>query len=182
MSQIIAKDALIDSLADGRLSLRIREKEPENINVAYQIAASLEAYSQTANKGEGDFRNKQGRERGIETEQSTLEAILNAQRKIQEKLDQQEKQLKKLEDNAKIAAEPEVNKQRAYTTEVTCFGCNKPGHVRSRCPETRGRGNVNKRPGGPNVNPSESGKPPEQPTTPAKVARVDKASFMILKI
>src|SRR5260221_10086861 len=32
MSQIIAKDAFIDSLVDGRLSLRIREREPHDIN------------------------------------------------------------------------------------------------------------------------------------------------------
>src|SRR5260221_13435655 len=159
MSQIIAKDAFIDSLADGRLSLRIREREPHDINVAYQIAVRLEAYSQTANKGDGDFKNKQGRVRGIETEENTLSAILNAQRKIQDKLDQQEKQLKRLEDNAKISAEPEVGKPKAYTTELTCYGCNKPGHVKSRCPEARGRGYVSKRPGGPNVNPPEGVKP-----------------------
>src|SRR5260221_3598325 len=182
MSQIIAKDALIDSLADGRLSLRIREKEPENINVAYQIAVRLEAYSQTANKGDGDFKNKQGRVRGIETEENTLSAILNAQRKIQEKLDQQEKQLKRLEDNAKIAAEPEVNKQRAYTTELTCYGCNKLGRVKSRCPETRGRGYVSKRPSGQSVNPPEGEKSPEQATRPAKVSRIGKAYFLKLKI
>ena len=46
---VIARDAFIDSLLDGDLTLKIREREPATLDQAVKIAIRLESYIAAAN-------------------------------------------------------------------------------------------------------------------------------------
>jgi len=54
-TEIVARDAFLEAIRDRELSLKIREREPKNIDEAYRIALRLGAYQ---NMAEGDDRRR----------------------------------------------------------------------------------------------------------------------------
>ena len=44
VTEILAKDAFIDALADRELALKVRERDPKDLQHAYRLAANYESY------------------------------------------------------------------------------------------------------------------------------------------
>ena len=63
MSDIVERDACLDSLDNRRLRLRILEKEPSTINEVLKIAMRLETLDKTENvKDDGEDNRQYGRQ------------------------------------------------------------------------------------------------------------------------
>lgn len=76
-TEIVARDAFLDSLDDCSFAMKVREKEPCNLDEALKIALRLEAYS---DRGDGSLNNRPRHARGANTTDSSRNAEL--QRKI----------------------------------------------------------------------------------------------------
>jgi hypothetical protein len=62
-TQILAKDAFLDAMRDRELSLKVREKESQDLDAAYRTALRLEAY-QMSTADPDDRRRQPNRVRG----------------------------------------------------------------------------------------------------------------------
>src|SRR5688572_14504637 len=63
-TQIIAKDSFLEAMRDRELSLKVREREPKNLDEAYRTALRLEAYQRTNDAD--DRRRQPNRVRGTQ--------------------------------------------------------------------------------------------------------------------
>jgi hypothetical protein len=71
-TDVIARDAFIDSLLDGDLALKIREREPATLDQAVKIAIRLESYIAAANND----RRSEGEQSQVRA--TSFEGSLNA--------------------------------------------------------------------------------------------------------
>src|SRR5688572_2847956 len=154
-TQIIAKDAFLEAMRDRELSLKVREREPKNLDEAYRTALRLEAYQRTNDAD--DRRRQPNRVRGTqETDlsaqlQAQMDRVLNSQQDEQRKWQQEmekrmDAQLRVLRRTAPTTGEPshEIRPGRArrgptenQRREMTCFNCGRAGHMARNCRRDR---------------------------------------------
>ena len=156
-TQIIAKDSFLEALRDRELSLKVREREPQTLDEAYRTALRLEAYQRASESD--DRRRPTNRVRGtqeIEPSaqlQATLDRFLTAQRddqrqwqrEIEDRIDRQLRELRSQapNDNDRGRNDRPGNRndgdrqQETTRRAVTCFNCDRTGHVARDCRQAR---------------------------------------------
>src|SRR5688572_14894191 len=154
-TQIIAKDAFLEAMRDRELSLKVREREPKNLDEAYRTALRLEAYQRTNDAD--DRRRQPNRVRGTqETDlsahlQAQMDRFLNTQRDEQRKWQQEmekrmDEQFRVLRRSPPTTDEPshEFRPERDrpgppenQRGEMTCFNCGRAGHMARNCRRDR---------------------------------------------
>src|SRR5678815_4377150 len=154
-TQIIAKDAFLEAMRDRELSLKVREREPKNLDEAYRTALRLEAYQRTNDAD--DRRRQPNRVRGTqETDlsaqlQAQMDRFLNTQRDEQRKWQQEmekrmDEQFRVLRRSPPTTDEPshEIRPERDrpgppenQRREMTCFNCGRAGHMARNCRRDR---------------------------------------------
>src|SRR5688572_17058082 len=154
-TQIIAKDSFLEAMRDRELSLKVREREPKNLDEAYRTALRLEAYQRTNDAD--DRRRPPNRVRGTqETDlsaqlQAQMDRFLNTQRDEQRKWQQEmekrmDEQFRVLRRSPPTTDEPshEIRPERDrpgppenQRREMTCFNCGRAGHMARNCRRDR---------------------------------------------
>ena len=154
-TQIIAKDAFLEAMRDRELSLKVREREPKNLDEAYRTALRLEAYQRTNDAD--DRRRQPNRVRGTqETDlsaqlQAQMDRFLNTQRDEQRKWQREmekrmDEQFRVLRRSPPTTDEPshEIRPERDrpgppenQRREMTCFNCGRAGHIARNCRRDR---------------------------------------------
>ena len=89
ITEILARDFFLDALADRELSIKIREKEPTNLDQAFRIALRLEAYQLSDPDDYGEkFQREKKKVRVVKEEDGNVPTQWNAfveqQRKLNE--------------------------------------------------------------------------------------------------
>ena len=162
--ETIARDHFLSALGDKQLELKLREREPPDLDSAFRLAVRLEAYSSSYSKQipERSSSPRQRRERDryddrLARRVSHIEEELNQRRtarpgadstdwrrKYDELVKEYEK-LKLLEDQRKstsvnVPGNSKVDREtpmRLALNERRCFGCGETGHFRRSCPAER---------------------------------------------
>ena len=154
-TQIIAKDSFLEAMRDRELSLKVREREPKNLDEAYRTALRLEAYQRTNDPD--DRRRQPSRVRA--TQETDLSALLQAQmdrflatqkdeqrrfqREMEKRIDEQFRELRQenptpeeMNRNARPErdrAGPPENQRRT----TACYNCGRAGHIARNCRQAR---------------------------------------------
>jgi hypothetical protein len=171
--EIIARDHFLSALGDRQLELKLREREPPDLDSALRLALRLEAYASSL-KSEGEIRStspKQRRERDRyddrlarrvsqieQTLSQPVRQIFNAEssewrRKYDDLVKEYEK-LKLLDEQRRVAESTSTNtskpaakaKPKAADSEYRCYGCGETGHFRRSCPSNPPRPRRNIKP------------------------------------
>ena len=96
-SESLAKDAFLAALDDRDLELKVREREPPDLDAAFKVALRLETYERTfdANSGRDNAKGKQARQARGEQETPTIrdlqvqmQQMLDGQKRVNDTIDQ----------------------------------------------------------------------------------------------
>jgi hypothetical protein len=146
----IAVDAFIDALDDECLELRIRDREPRDLDHALQIALILEANSRAKrNQGTEDVsrRNRDYRARMIQMDDETADniSLVNVDKQVRE--ERLEKRMNTLcETMEKFFAghtgnagnSNGIERNNGSSRNVLCYRCGKYGHFANQCDQLMG--------------------------------------------
>src|SRR5688572_30227604 len=178
-TQIIAKDAFLEAMRDRELSLKVREREPKNLDEAYRTALRLEAYQRTNDAD--DRRRPPNRVRGTqETDlsaqlQAQMDRFLNTQRdeqrkwqrEMEERIDEQFRVLRRsppTTDEPSHAIRPERDRPGPPENQrrgMTCFNCGRAGHISRNCRQARRNQNRQNRQHGTATTEPDASTPPD---------------------
>ena len=151
----VAVDAFIEALQDDDLEVRIRDRNPRDLDAAYRAALVLEANSRSRrsrektderlfNRYEAKARSVQCQEKS-EPEDSTKKVRFEKSKKntdSETKVEQLEAQLEKL----KVVMKEMAGNARPGLSEgvgggpgdsYRCYGCGQGGHTRRSCPKRK---------------------------------------------
>jgi hypothetical protein len=158
--ELIARDHFLTALGDRQLELKLREREPGDLDTALRLALRLEAYASSL-KRETDGRSsspkqRRDRDRGDDrlahriaqiektlsasTPQTRDEGATEWRRRYDELMKDYEK-LKLLDEQRRTVtttvdvpkAKEDARTRPAYS-EYRCYGCGETGHIRRSCP------------------------------------------------
>jgi transposase InsO family protein len=153
--EVIARDHFIDALGDGNFELKIREREPADLDTALRLAVRLEAYA-NARTSQPEVENQYRRAderltKRVAQVENSLRRLNNESRTADtddwrrryEQLSKDYERLKFLEEQRNVN-QYTVDQQRqmkepplAATNRrdpPTCYGCGATGHYKRSCP------------------------------------------------
>ena len=134
MSEIMARDAFVDTLNDRELMIKVMEREPNTLDQAFKIAERMELYQKIPGDREHEGKAKTGvKVRGtVVNNDPVLQSIIETQKMMQ-------KQLTALTESLKDRPVPSKGKDEvkapASQLKKVCHYCHKPGQYRPECPE-----------------------------------------------
>ena len=134
MTELMAKDAFIETLNDRELMIKVWEREPGTLDQAYKIAERMELYQKIPGGKEFESKNKQSSKvRSAATENdSVLKSVVETQRLMQKQLALISESLAK--DRVSSKKRVEVEKTPGAKVKVRCHNCHELGHYRFECP------------------------------------------------
>jgi len=154
--ELAAIDASIDALNDSNLRMRVRDKEPKNLDHALLIALPAEANTeakQNATQEEQIMRGKEYKARVVQnatqssagSSNASVDSINNRCDKICEMLETMFKS--SITDGATavaaaVSTTASVQSTMPARANVTCFKCGNLGHYATACPEQASSGNI----------------------------------------
>ena len=119
VTEILAKDAFIDALADRELALKVRERDPKDLQHAYRLAANYESYVK-AERGNFDDEQQSSKKklrtnavgtevrsvnpqvervaRQLEQQAETLSSLQRELKSMTQKFEELQRQVKKCDD------------------------------------------------------------------------------------
>ena len=157
-AEAVAVDAFIDALGDESLELRVRDREPADLDTAYRTALVMEANSRPklTEDGDGYGRKERQHTRVRATEQARNEVLVVEQSANNvavdaARLDKLETMMHQLLKNAKkeTSVAPELPEKRHESQAegavknrrpLVCFNCGEEGHMSRACPTKNQRG------------------------------------------
>ncbi|MDZ7612307.1 MAG: RNase H-like domain-containing protein [Flavobacteriaceae bacterium] len=162
--EIIARDHFIDAVGDRELELKLREREPADLDSTLRLAVRLEAYASANGTPSEEYqRHRRENDRGDEKLAKRVSQIESSMQQLRtrdnrndtadewrrkfEQLSKDYERVKYLEEQRKEgerAAGQRVVEQQATRPVAApmfrrgeppkCFGCGQPGHFKWACP------------------------------------------------
>ena len=118
-------DAFCNSLADEDLENKVRDREPQNVGMAFKIAVRIEARTKSKRT-----RQEESKTFALEAEEEEYSSQARHEEVSSTSEAGVESRLYALEDRLK-----QLQQTSAPKRDVVCFGCGQPGHIKSNCPK-----------------------------------------------
>ena len=146
----LAIESFLDALNDTSFELRIRDRDPKNLQEAFKIALTLESYEKSRGIKAHDEEIKLGnRARTVQFEnddnklnkiksdfQNDIVQINSKLRNLQQQMERNSNRFRS-PDSQPITAQHNVsyaNKAAKQDLNIICFNCHASGHIRRYCP------------------------------------------------
>ena len=174
LSEMMARDAFLSALDDIGLEVRVREREPVDLDAALRLAIRLEVYQNSTDKPPpptaGPRNNRQVHSNGPSPNDQRLEELekrFNEWRRTMEAKEEADirsratEQAKLKEEMERFVANAYGQKSTApsdpptWSRDLICYKCHHPGHISRHCPN---RGSE-PRPSSPTLNPATQAPP-----------------------
>ena len=155
--EAIARDAFIEALSDRDLALQVLAKEPETLEKAYQTATKLQSYrdlvyATESYKGTTYSFDKKGsaiqcegkKDSQLKSSKDDMKEMAQAIQDMSKRMVQFSEDIQRMKNIATHKASANqptngeddmTNKVKPYKKTVTCFHCNRAGHMRFQCPD-----------------------------------------------
>ena len=155
--EAIARDAFIEALSDRDLALQVLAKEPETLEKAYQTATKLQSYrdlvyatepikdtTYSVYKKSSAIQSESKVDSHSKLSKDDMKKMAQAIQEMSKKMVQFSEDIERMKNIAETKASANqptngedsiTNKVKPYKKTVTCFHCNREGHMRFQCPD-----------------------------------------------
>ena len=138
MSGIAAKDAFITALSDRDLMVKVLEREPETLDEAFKVAERLELYGAVPDLPLAESKSKNvPKVRGtVDDNDKLIKNLIETQKGIQNQLTSLQEVMQSMQQQSLRESSPvATGGARPMKPRVICHHCQRPGHIRPKCPD-----------------------------------------------
>jgi len=124
---VIACDYFLDALADPEFALKIRERHPEDLDLALRIALQLEVWTKDSARLRQNERYEAKKTREVTGPKTTSQGRINEA--LRNEVDEQRKKITELEQQLAKRPAPRPLAEATNNQRMNCWRCGGAGHI-----------------------------------------------------